>query len=69
MPCCPPWAARPAPEPGVALAEERHPLSAFGVELIGANLQAIRKAEDRRCQRSDGAASAWRCVRPHAPPR
>ena len=45
-PCCPPWAG----QTGLNLAfglSERGVLDAFGVELIGANAEAIATAEDR----------------------
>ena len=46
MPCCPPWAARPALNTALALATDGT-LAKFGVELIGARRDAIAKAEDR----------------------
>ena len=47
MHCCPPWGGQTALNLAVALAENGT-LERFGVELIGADLPAIRKAEDRQ---------------------
>lgn len=46
MPCCPLWAGQTALNLAVALAE-RGALEKYNVELIGAKLDAIKKAEDR----------------------
>jgi len=74
MPACPPWAARP-PEPGGGPGRRRQPLSRFGVELIGANLQADPEGgrpapgfqgameRDRRGGVSVGIASRWKEAR------
>jgi carbamoyl-phosphate synthase large subunit len=53
-PCCPPWAAR-RPEHW-RWPWPRRVLERYGVELIGAKLEAIEMAEDRKlCSRGHGA--------------
>ena len=52
--CCPRWAARPALNLAVALAEDGT-LERYGVELIGAKLPAIKTAEDRELFSGHGA--------------
>ena len=46
-PCCPRWAARPGLNTAVAVAEAGV-LDKYGVEMIGASLPVIHKAEDRQ---------------------
>jgi len=59
--CGPPMGGQTACNPGGGPAEAA-PLRRFGVELIGANLQAIRRRKGTgACSRRRWSASAWRC--------
>jgi len=69
-PLLPPWAAGTALKPGGGPGRRRHPLSASVCRAIGANLQAIQKAETRRLFKRRWSASAVAdVVRPASPPR
>ena len=68
--CCRRSAARPALNLAIELARGAACSTQYGVELIGANVEAIRTAEDRAAvQGRDDRRSASRCRRRASPTR